>query len=101
MFVTFYSFSNFICFNCRFSLLGSYYTVFVSYSLLIFVLSNTDPFWQALFVFFVLFHIVLQVFMQHWDRGISSRLQRVSAPVRKICEVSVHSENMDPLPEEQ
>ena len=39
--------------------------------------------------------------MQHWDRGISGRLQRVSAPVEQGCEVSVPSENMDPLPEEQ
>ena len=39
--------------------------------------------------------------MQHWDRGISGRLQRVSTPVEKSCEVSVHSDQMDPLPEEQ
>ena len=39
--------------------------------------------------------------MHHWDRGISGRLQRVSAPIEKSCEVSVHSEQMDPLPEEQ
>ena len=39
--------------------------------------------------------------MQHWDRGISSRLQRVSTPVEKSCEVSVHSDQMDPLPKEQ
>ena len=39
--------------------------------------------------------------MKHWDRGISGRLQRVSAPVEQSCEVSVYSENMDPLPEEQ
>ena len=39
--------------------------------------------------------------MHHWDRGILGRLQRVSAPIEKSCEVSVHSEQMDPLPEEQ
>ena len=39
--------------------------------------------------------------MQHWDRGISGRLQRVSTPVEQGCEISVHSDQMDPLPEEQ
>ena len=39
--------------------------------------------------------------MHHWDRDISCRLQRVSAPIEQSCEVSVHSEQMDPLPEEQ
>ena len=39
--------------------------------------------------------------MQHWDRGISGRLQRVSTLVEQGCEVSVHSNQMDPLPEEQ
>ena len=39
--------------------------------------------------------------MQHWDRGISGRLQRVSAPVEQGYEISVHSDQMDPLPEEQ
>ena len=38
--------------------------------------------------------------MQHWDRGISGRFQRVSTPVEHGCEVSVHSDQMDPLPEE-
>ena len=38
--------------------------------------------------------------MQHWDRGIYGRLQRVSTPVEQSCEVSVHSDQMDPLPEE-
>ena len=38
--------------------------------------------------------------MQHWDRGISGRLQRVSTPVEQSCEVSVHRDQMDPLPEE-
>ena len=39
--------------------------------------------------------------MHHWDRDTSSRLQRVCTPTDQTCEVSVHSENMDPLPEEQ
>ena len=39
--------------------------------------------------------------MHHRDRGISGRLQRVSTPIKQGCEVSVHSEQMDPLPEEQ
>ena len=41
------------------------------------------------------------VFMHHWDRDISGRLQRVCTPTEQGCEVSVHSEQMDPLPEEQ
>ena len=41
------------------------------------------------------------MFTYHWDRGISGRLQRVSTPIEQGCEVSVHSEQMDPLPEEQ
>ena len=39
--------------------------------------------------------------MHHWDRGISGRLQRVSTPVEQGCEVSVHSDQMDPLLEKQ
>ena len=39
--------------------------------------------------------------MHHWDRGISGRLQIVSTPIEQGCEVSVLSEKMDPLPEEQ
>ena len=39
--------------------------------------------------------------MHHWDRDISGRLQRVSAPIEQGCEISVHSEQMDPLPKEQ
>ena len=39
--------------------------------------------------------------MYHWDRDISGRLQRVSTPIEQGCEVSVRSEQMDPLPEEQ
>ena len=39
--------------------------------------------------------------MHQWDRDISGRLQRVSTPIDQGCEVSVHSEQMDPLSEEQ
>ena len=39
--------------------------------------------------------------MQHWDGGISGRFERVSAPVEQGCEISVHSDQMDSLPEEQ
>ena len=39
--------------------------------------------------------------MYHRDRDISGRLQRVSTPIEQGCEVSVHNEQMDPLPEEQ
>ena len=39
--------------------------------------------------------------MHHWDRDTLGRLQRISAPVEQGYEVSVHSDEMDPLPEEQ
>ena len=39
--------------------------------------------------------------MHQWDRDTSGRLQRISKPFEHSCEVSVHSENMEPLPEEQ
>ena len=39
--------------------------------------------------------------MHHWDRYSSGRLQRISTPVEKGCEISVHSDQMDHLPEEQ
>ena len=39
--------------------------------------------------------------MHHWDRDISGRLQSVSAPVEQGCEISLHSDQMDPLTEEQ
>ena len=38
--------------------------------------------------------------MQHWDRGQTGRLQRVSAPIEQGREISVQSDQMDP-PEEQ
>ena len=39
--------------------------------------------------------------MHHWDRDTAGRLQRVSAPIEEGFEVSLDSEPMDPLPEEQ
>ena len=39
--------------------------------------------------------------MHHWDSDISCRLQRVCTPIEQGYEVSVHSEQMDPLLEEQ
>ena len=39
--------------------------------------------------------------MHHWDRDTSGRLHRISTPLEQGCEISIHSENMDPLPEEQ
>ena len=39
--------------------------------------------------------------MHHWDRDSSGRLQRISKPVEQVFEISVHSDQMDPLPEEQ
>ena len=39
--------------------------------------------------------------MHHWDRDSSVRLQRISTPVEQGCEISVHSDQIDPLPEEQ
>ena len=39
--------------------------------------------------------------MHQWDIDTSGRLQRISTPIEQGCEVSVHSKNMEPLPEEQ
>ena len=39
--------------------------------------------------------------MHHWDRDTSGRLQRISTSVEQGCEISVHSDQMDPLPKEQ
>ena len=39
--------------------------------------------------------------MHHWDRDSLGQLQRISTPVEQDCEISVHSDQMDPLPEEQ
>ena len=52
-------------------------------------------------MFFALSDFVLQGFMHHWDRDSSGRLQRINTPVEQGCEISVHSDQMDPLPEEQ
>ena len=38
--------------------------------------------------------------MLHWDRDTSGRLQRISTSVEQSCEISVHSDQMDPLPKE-
>ena len=51
-------------------------------------------------MFFALSLFVSHVLMYHWDRDISGRLQRVSKQIEQGCEVSVHSEQMDPIPEE-
>ena len=39
--------------------------------------------------------------MQHWDRNTAGRLERTSAPQEQGCEVSLHSNQMEPPPEEQ
>ena len=39
--------------------------------------------------------------MHHWDRDILGTLQRIITPVEQGCEISVHSDQMDPLSEEQ
>ena len=39
--------------------------------------------------------------MQHWDRNTVGRLERTSAPQEQGCEVSLHSNQMEPPPEEQ
>ena len=37
--------------------------------------------------------------MQHWDRNITGKLERTSAPQEQPCEVSLHSNRMEPPPE--
>ena len=39
--------------------------------------------------------------MQQWDRDTSGRLHRISTQLDQDSEVSVHTDTMDPLPEEQ
>ena len=39
--------------------------------------------------------------MQHWDRNIASKLERTSALQEQRCEVSLHSNKMEPPLEEQ
>ena len=38
--------------------------------------------------------------MLQWDRNRSGRLKRISASVEQGSEVGVHTDTMDPLPEE-
>ena len=39
--------------------------------------------------------------MQQWDRDTSSRLNRISTQLDLASEVSVQTDTMDPIPEEQ
>ena len=39
--------------------------------------------------------------MHHWDRNTSGRLERISATQEQGCEVSLNSDQMEPLLEEQ
>ena len=39
--------------------------------------------------------------MQHWDRNTAGRLERTNSPQGQCCEVSLHSNQMEPHPEEQ
>ena len=39
--------------------------------------------------------------MQHWDRNTAGRLESTSASQEQGCEVSLHSSQMEPPPEEQ
>ena len=39
--------------------------------------------------------------MQHWDRNTTGRLERTGAPPEQRCEVCLHSNPMEPPPEEQ
>ena len=39
--------------------------------------------------------------MKHWDRNTAGRLERTSAPPEQGCEVRLHSNQMEPQPEEQ
>ena len=39
--------------------------------------------------------------MQQWDRDTSGRLHRISTQLDQASEVSVHTDTMDPIPEEQ
>ena len=41
------------------------------------------------------------MFMLQWDRDTSGRLHRISTQLDQSSEVSVHTDTMDPLPEEQ
>ena len=39
--------------------------------------------------------------MHQWERETSGRLHRISTQIDQDSEVSVHTDTMDPLPEEQ
>ena len=39
--------------------------------------------------------------MQQWDRDTSGRLHRISTQIEQESEVSVHTDTMEHLPEEQ
>ena len=39
--------------------------------------------------------------MQSWDRNTTGRLERTSVPQEQGCEVSLNTEQMEPLLEEQ
>ena len=39
--------------------------------------------------------------MQHWDRNTAGRLERTSASQEQGFEVNLHSNQMEPPPEEQ
>ena len=39
--------------------------------------------------------------MHHWDRNTIGRLERISAPQKQGCEVSLNNQQMEPPPEEQ
>ena len=64
-------------------------------------LANTNIFGKLVVLFSALSLFVSQVFMHHSDKDILGRLQRFFTPTEQGCEVNVHSEQMDPLPEEQ
>ena len=38
--------------------------------------------------------------MHHWDKNTTCRLERSSAPQEQGCEVGIHSDQMEPPPEE-
>ena len=64
-------------------------------------MSANPNLFASLLVLFVVSKIVQQVFMLQWERETSGRLHRVSTPMAQGSEISVHSDTMDPLPEEQ
>ena len=39
--------------------------------------------------------------MHHWERETSGRLHRISTQIEQSSEVSLDTDTMDPLPEEQ